>query len=160
MQIRYETGATALIVDESGAVAGVTWKQFAETGAVKAKSVIIAAGGFVMNPEMVAKYTPKLAEKAASCSGNTYDDGLGIRMGVSAGGATQHMDQIFITAPAVSAVDPADRHHRQQARAAVRRRGLLPLAHLGVRHGSAGQRRVLDRRRGTPGACPRCRWSR
>ncbi|MGH9205090.1 MAG: FAD-binding protein, partial [Acidimicrobiales bacterium] len=32
--------------------------------------------------------------------GNTYDDGLGIRLGVSAGGATQHMDQIFITAPA------------------------------------------------------------
>ncbi|OOK73355.1 succinate dehydrogenase domain protein [Mycobacterium kansasii] len=31
--------------------------------------------------------------------GNTYDDGLGIRMGISAGGATEHMDQIFITAP-------------------------------------------------------------
>jgi 3-oxo-5alpha-steroid 4-dehydrogenase len=46
----------------------------------------------------VAKYTPKLAEKPFVL-GNTYDDGLGIRMGVSAGGATQHMDQIFITAP-------------------------------------------------------------
>jgi succinate dehydrogenase/fumarate reductase flavoprotein subunit len=32
--------------------------------------------------------------------GNTYDDGLGIRLGASAGGATKHMDQIFITAPA------------------------------------------------------------
>ena len=74
------------------------WKRFSETGAVKAKSVIIAAGGFVMNPEMVAKYTPKLAEKPFVL-GNTYDDGLGIRIGVSAGGATQHMDQIFITAP-------------------------------------------------------------
>jgi 3-oxo-5alpha-steroid 4-dehydrogenase len=31
--------------------------------------------------------------------GNTYDDGLGIRLGVSAGGATKHMDQVFITAP-------------------------------------------------------------
>jgi 3-oxo-5alpha-steroid 4-dehydrogenase len=51
-----------------------------------------------MNPEMVAKYTPKLAEKPFVL-GNTYDDGLGIRIGVSAGGATQHMDQIFITAP-------------------------------------------------------------
>src|ERR1700761_7586546 len=98
VQIRYETGATELIVDESGAVTGVTWKQFAETGAIKANSVIIAAGGFVMNPEMVARYTPKLAEKPFVL-GNSYDDGLGIRMGVSAGGATQHMDQIFITAP-------------------------------------------------------------
>src|ERR1700754_284855 len=99
VQIRYETGATALITDESGAVTGVMWKQFSETGAIRAKSVIIAAGGFVMNPEMVAADTPRLAEKPFVL-GNSYDDGLGIRMGISAGGATQHMDQIFITAPA------------------------------------------------------------
>ncbi|SOJ55382.1 Fumarate reductase flavoprotein subunit [Mycobacterium simulans] len=104
VQVRYETGATELIVDGSAGsgpgsrVTGVMWKRFSESGAIKAKSVIIAAGGFVMNPAMVAKYTPKLAEKPFVL-GNTYDDGLGIRMGVSAGGATQHMDQIFITAP-------------------------------------------------------------
>jgi len=97
VQIRYETGATGLIMD-GYAVTGVMWKHFAESGAVRAKSVIIAAGGFVMNAEMVAMYAPKLAEKPFVL-GNTYDDGLGIRMGVSAGGATQHMDQIFITAP-------------------------------------------------------------
>ena len=104
MQIRYETGATELIVDDDGAVVGVTWKHFTETGAIKAKSVIIAAGGFVMNPDMVAKYTPgSCADRTpglvAPRLGNTYDDGLGIRMGVSAGGATQHMDQMFITPP-------------------------------------------------------------
>jgi 3-oxo-5alpha-steroid 4-dehydrogenase len=99
VQIRYETGATELIVDRSATVTGVAWKHFSETAAVKANSVIIAAGGFVMNPDMVATYTPKLAEKPFVL-GNTYDDGLGIRMGVSAGGATQHMDQVFVTAPA------------------------------------------------------------
>ncbi len=99
VQIRYETGATELVIDGSGSVTGVAWKHFSESGAVKAHSVIIAAGGFVMNPEMVAAYTPKLAEKPFVL-GNTYDDGLGIRMGVSAGGATQHMDQVFVTAPA------------------------------------------------------------
>jgi 3-oxo-5alpha-steroid 4-dehydrogenase len=98
VQIRYETGATALIQD-GGAVVGVTWKHFNDTGAIRAKAVVIAAGGFVMNPEMVAKYTPKLAEKPFVL-GNTYDDGLGIRLGESAGGATKHMDQAFITAPA------------------------------------------------------------
>lgn len=98
VQIRYETGAVELIVDESGAVTGVMWKRFSDTGAIKARSVIIAAGGFVMNPAMAAKYTPKLTEKPFVL-GNTYDDGLGILLGVSAGGATQHMDQIFITAP-------------------------------------------------------------
>lgn len=102
VQVRYETGAIELIVDGSGphiGVTGVVWKRFSQTGAIKAKSVVIAAGGFVMNPEMVATYTPKLAQKPFVL-GNTYDDGLGIRLGVSAGGATEHMDQIFITAPA------------------------------------------------------------
>jgi succinate dehydrogenase/fumarate reductase flavoprotein subunit len=98
VQIRYETGATGLVTDPSGAVVGVTWKHFTESGVIKAKSVVIAAGGFVMNPEMVAQYTPKLAEKPFVL-GNTYDDGLGIRMGMSVGAATKHMDQIFITAP-------------------------------------------------------------
>ena len=51
-----------------------------------------------MNPEMVATFTPKLAEKPFVL-GSTYDDGLGIRLGESVGGATKHMDQIFITAP-------------------------------------------------------------
>src|ERR1700742_2926820 len=51
-----------------------------------------------MSPERVARYTPNLAKKPFVL-GNTCDDGLGIRLGVSVGGATQHMDQIFITAP-------------------------------------------------------------
>jgi 3-oxo-5alpha-steroid 4-dehydrogenase len=98
VQIRYETGATNLIVD-GASVVGVTWKHFADTGAIRAKAVIIAAGGFVMNPDMVAKYIPKLAEKPFVL-GNTYDDGLGIRLGASAGGATKHMTEAFISAPA------------------------------------------------------------
>lgn len=97
VQIRYETGASALIV-ENDAVVGVRWKHFNDSGAIRAKAVVIAAGGFVMNPEMVAELTPKLAEKPFVL-GNSYDDGLGIRLGESVGGATKHMDQIFITAP-------------------------------------------------------------
>ncbi|MBV9639934.1 MAG: FAD-binding protein [Mycobacteriaceae bacterium] len=98
VQIRHETGATGLVLDDDRVV-GVAWKHFADTGTIRARAVVIAAGGFVMNPEMVARYTPKLAEKPFVL-GNTYDDGLGIRLGVSAGGATKHMDQVFITAPA------------------------------------------------------------
>ena len=108
VQMRYETGATNLIV-EDGAVAGVAWKRFTETGAVKAKSVIIAAGGFAMNAEMVAEYTPALGQERKTKShgmvapyilGNPNDDGLGIRMGVSAGGVAKNLDQLFITAAA------------------------------------------------------------
>ena len=109
VQVRYETGATNLIVDDGGAVVGVTWKHFGEAGAVKAKAVIIAAGGFVMNPEMVAEHTPALGQQrrtkhhglvAPYILGNPNDDGLGIRLGVSAGGVTKHMDELFITAAA------------------------------------------------------------
>ncbi|BBY77101.1 hypothetical protein MPRF_40000 [Mycolicibacterium parafortuitum] len=109
VQIRYETGATALITDADGAVVGVRWKRFAETGDIKATSVIIAAGGFAMNPEMVAEYTPALGQErktkhhgnvAPYILGNPNDDGLGIKLGVSAGGATDNLDQLFITAAA------------------------------------------------------------
>ena len=98
VQIRYETGATNLVIDD-GAVAGVGWKRFGESGVIRCPAVVIAAGGFVMNADMVAAHTPKLAEKPFVL-GNSYDDGLGIRLGMSAGAATRHMDQAFITAPA------------------------------------------------------------
>ncbi|MEI7914584.1 MAG: FAD-binding protein [Mycobacteriaceae bacterium] len=97
VEIRYETGATNLVTD-GDAVVGVAWKHFGRSGFARADAVVIAAGGFVMNTEMVTRYTPKLAEKPFVL-GNTYDDGLGIRLGVSAGGDTKHMDQAFITAP-------------------------------------------------------------
>jgi 3-oxo-5alpha-steroid 4-dehydrogenase len=109
VQIRYETGATNLILDADGAVVGVAWKHFTETGAVKAKAVVIAAGGFAMNPEMVAEYTPALGQPrrtkhhglvAPYILGNPNDDGLGVRMGVSAGGAVENMSEMFITAAA------------------------------------------------------------
>lgn len=109
VQMRYESGVTALITDADGAVVGVRWKHFTETGDIKANSVIIAAGGFAMNPEMVAEYTPALGQErktkhhgnvAPYILGNPNDDGLGIKLGVSAGGATDNLDQLFITAAA------------------------------------------------------------
>jgi len=109
VQIRYETGATGLVVDDEGGVAGVRWKHFGETGEVKANAVIIAAGGFAMNADMVAEYTPALGKQrktkhhgmvAPFILGNPNDDGLGIGLGVSAGGVASSLDQMFITAAA------------------------------------------------------------
>ena len=79
---------------------GSRWKHFNETGAIKAKSVVVAAGGFVMNPEMVAEHTPSWPRSRSALLGNPNDDGLGIRLGVSAGGAAKDMDELFITAAA------------------------------------------------------------
>jgi succinate dehydrogenase/fumarate reductase flavoprotein subunit len=112
VEIRYETGATNLVAEQGSPedrVVGVRWKHFTETGAVKAKAVIIAAGGFAMNPEMVAEHTPALGQKRRTkhhgvvepyILGNPNDDGLGIRMGVSAGGVAKNLDELFITAAA------------------------------------------------------------
>ncbi|QWF22643.1 FAD-binding protein [Nocardioides sp. LMS-CY] len=97
VEVRYETGATNLVVS-SGAVVGVAWRSFDSTGVIAAPAVVLAAGGFVMNPDMVAAYTPALAEKPFTL-GSTYDDGLGIRLGASAGAELKHMDEPFITAP-------------------------------------------------------------
>jgi succinate dehydrogenase/fumarate reductase flavoprotein subunit len=97
IEIRYQTAVTELITD-CGRVSGVRWRSIEGTGELAAGSVILAAGGFVMNAEMVARHVPHLAEKPFVL-GTPYDDGLGIRLGMSAGGQALHMDQAFITAP-------------------------------------------------------------
>ncbi len=156
VQIRYETGATNLIVEDA-AVVGVRWKHFTETGAIKAKSVIVAAGGFAMNPEMVAEHTPALGQKRRTkhhgvvepyILGSPNDDGLGIRMGVSAGGVANEPGSDVHHRRGLPTGDPAHRDHREQGRQAVRHRGLLPFAHLGLRARAARPDRLPHRRRG------------
>ena len=97
-EVRYETGVTNLVADDSGAVVGVAWRSFERSGVVAADAVVVAAGGFVMNPDMVAAHTPALGSKLFTL-GSTYDDGLGIRLGESVGAELKHMDEPFITAP-------------------------------------------------------------
>lgn len=97
VETRYETAATGLIV-EQGRVVGVTWRHFGDSGTIRARAVVLAAGGFVMNTDMVAAHVPQLAKKSLA-QGSTYDDGLGIRLGQSVGAATKHMDQAFVTCP-------------------------------------------------------------
>ena len=97
VEIRYGTAATELITG-CARVTGVRWRSLEGTGELAAGSVILAAGGFVMNAEMVARHVPHLAEKPFVL-GTPYDDGMGIRLGMSAGGQALHMDQAFITAP-------------------------------------------------------------
>jgi succinate dehydrogenase/fumarate reductase flavoprotein subunit len=100
-EVRFDTGATALVVDDDGAVVGATWKRYDESGAIRAGAVIIAAGGFVMNPEMIEEHAPRLKAlfERGMALGNSFDDGLGIRMGESVGGVAEHMDGAFFTSP-------------------------------------------------------------
>jgi 3-oxo-5alpha-steroid 4-dehydrogenase len=97
VQVSYETAATELLT-EGERVTGVRWRSLEGAGSVRAGAVVLAAGGFVMNAEMVAEHVPQLSRRPFVL-GTSYDDGTAIRLGQSAGGQAVHMDQAFITAP-------------------------------------------------------------
>jgi len=65
------------------------------------QGVILAAGGFIYNQDMVRAHAP--AYLSGTPLGSLGDDGRGIVMGQNAGGATAHMERIsawrFITPP-------------------------------------------------------------
>jgi len=65
------------------------------------KGVVLSAGGFVFNKEMMAHYAPKYA--TAYPLGTDGDSGAGIRLGQSVGGHATNMDRItawrFINPP-------------------------------------------------------------
>ncbi|WP_157215782.1 FAD-binding protein [Flavisphingomonas formosensis] len=86
------------LVREGGRVVGVRVRRFGETSYVRAdKAVLLAAGGFGQNAEMVAEHVPVLA--SAYVQGSPYDDGLAIRLGTAAGGVPIHMGEPFLTSP-------------------------------------------------------------
>ncbi len=97
--VHYETRALTLITDESGAVAGILVRMNQQEIAVRArKGVILCAGGFCMNPEMVRKYAP-FFDKNLEPIGNPGDTGSGILMGLGVGAGTVNMHECFTTVP-------------------------------------------------------------
>ena len=97
--VEYETRALTLIVDESDTVVGIVVRQNQQELNVRArKGVILCAGGFVMNEEMVQKYAPMLTAGTGPI-GNPGDTGTGIQMGMSVGGAAINMHEGFISLP-------------------------------------------------------------
>ncbi|QBR02570.1 FAD-dependent oxidoreductase [Paraburkholderia pallida] len=97
--VRYDTRAQALIVDEAGAVCGVVLRSCGADTYVRARrGVILCAGGFAMNREMVRRHAPMLL-RSADPIGNPGDDGTGILLGQSVGAAAIHMDQGFVSLP-------------------------------------------------------------
>ena len=96
----YDANVTNLVTDEEGAVVGARFTVFGEERFARAaRGVVLAAGAFSMNKEMVKELCPTLARYGIHRQGNPNDDGAGIRMGVEAGGRAIHMEKAFITAP-------------------------------------------------------------
>jgi 3-oxo-5alpha-steroid 4-dehydrogenase len=100
VRFQYDANVTNLVVDANGSTAGVRYSHFGEERFVRARAgVVLAAGGFAMNPAMLEEYCPDLAQKDVMKQGNPNDDGAGIKMGAEMGGNMIHMDGALITAP-------------------------------------------------------------
>ncbi|HPG25378.1 MAG TPA: FAD-dependent oxidoreductase [Myxococcota bacterium] len=97
----FDTRAVALVVDDDGAVAGLVVSTLGERDRfVRARGgVVLCAGGFALNEAMLAQYAPVRKRLADDGLSGGYDDGSGIRLGMSVGGAAIHMDELFITLP-------------------------------------------------------------
>ena len=97
--VDYETRALTLIVDEDGAVVGLVVRQDQRELNIRARQgVILCAGGFVMNDEMVRKFAPMLTGGNTPI-GNPGDTGTGIQMGMAVGGSAINMHEGFISLP-------------------------------------------------------------
>jgi 3-oxo-5alpha-steroid 4-dehydrogenase len=97
--VEYETRALTLIVDDQDRVVGLVVRQNQQELNVRARQgVILCAGGFVMNDDMVRKYAPMLTAGTEKI-GNPGDTGSGIQMGMAVGGAAINMHEGFISLP-------------------------------------------------------------
>ena len=97
--VEYETRALTLIVDDEDRVVGLVIRQNQQELNVRAhQGVILCAGGFVMNDDMLRKYAPMLTAGTEPI-GNPGDTGSGILMGMSVGGAAINMHEGFISLP-------------------------------------------------------------
>ena len=99
ISVEYDTRALTLIVDDDDAVLGLVVRQHQQELNVRARQgVILCAGGFVMNEDMVRKYAPMLTAGTEPI-GNPGDTGTGIQMGMAVGGAAINMHEGFISLP-------------------------------------------------------------
>ncbi|NVF15809.1 FAD-dependent oxidoreductase [Halomonas sp. QX-1] len=86
--IRYETTATSLYMDEGGMVCGIKARGPEGPLLIKAPKVILASGGFQGNYEMQARYIgPRSRYIRPVARGGYYDRGEGIEMALKVGAA-------------------------------------------------------------------------
>ena len=97
--IRTDTRCTNLVADASGEVVGAVLRTFGEQATVRVRrGVILTTGGFINDREMIRKHCPKI-DACQLRVGSEGDDGSGVRLGVSVGANTIHMDAASISLP-------------------------------------------------------------
>jgi len=95
MDVRVNSKVVKIIEDKQGRVSGVQ-VQGKHSGlyTIKAKAVVLAAGGFSANPEKVAYYQPSF--KGMTTSNQPGATGDGMELGDQAGGELKDMQEIQI----------------------------------------------------------------
>jgi len=95
INLSFDSRALGLIIDEDKVICGVTYKKNNALHHVKIKKgVVLSAGGFVMNEEMISKYLP-LQSNFAAPYGNSWDMGDGIKLGQLMNANLINMDEAF-----------------------------------------------------------------
>lgn len=98
-QLKLKISAERLIVEADGSVSGAVVEEGGKRLNIRAKKgVVLAAGGFIHNREMVKRYAPELYQCSAPW-GRAGDLGIGIMMGMAVGGAVLRMHQGFVIVP-------------------------------------------------------------
>jgi 3-oxo-5alpha-steroid 4-dehydrogenase len=95
----FDTRVDRLVVDDEGRVCGVIAARYGDEHAIRARTgVVLAAGGFVFNPDMVEQYAPVLNRTPIKL-GTEGDDGRGIRMAQAVGAQVKRMDSVECALP-------------------------------------------------------------
>lgn len=68
------------------------WRRRAQSQTFMARNVVLAAGGFAFDPDMFRRHAPEYQQMRPL--GTVGDDGAGIRLGISAGGATSQLGRV------------------------------------------------------------------
>jgi fumarate reductase flavoprotein subunit len=99
----YQTRAQKLITDRHGNVTGVLAKTGGREVSIKAKTTILATGGFSGNRRLIKKYLPSYDHAQINHSG-MLRRGDGIRLAAAVGAATEDMLALEILAPFIEPV--------------------------------------------------------
>ncbi len=95
--VRPDARVVGIIQDDTGRVRGIAAKIDGEERYIKAsRGVILSAGGFVMNRDMIKKHAAHVLPFGEPY-GNQWDMGDGIQMGLAAGGNAINMNECFLS---------------------------------------------------------------
>ena len=98
VDVHTDARVLCLIEEEDGSVVGLVVRiDGAELNCRAHRGVVLCAGGFIMNEEMVKRHAPKLTQGMPI--GNPGDTGAGIQMGQSVGGVAINMHEGFMSIP-------------------------------------------------------------